>query len=88
MQVAHLTHLCLDPFIRIKAISGKGKKIGKSITALHFLESHPEFNETFVYPMSPVDLKQATIMFSVYSKGKRNKETLIGKQKIQCNNFL
>lgn len=42
--------------------------------------SDPDYNETFVYPMSQEDLKDATILFTVYSvAGKRSKKkTIIG----------
>ncbi|XP_057315116.1 synaptotagmin-14-like [Hydractinia symbiolongicarpus] len=72
--------LAPDTFVKIKVVSGKGKKIGKSKTSLRNQSSDPEFNETFVYPMSPEDLKQATMMFTVFAVGRRRrkKRTIIG----------
>ncbi|XP_057315117.1 synaptotagmin-14-like [Hydractinia symbiolongicarpus] len=69
-----------DTFVKIKVVSGEGKKIGKSKTSLRNQSSDPEFNETFVYPMSPEDLKQATMMFTVFAVGRRRrkKRTIIG----------
>uniref|UniRef100_A0A7M5X1N8 C2 domain-containing protein n=1 Tax=Clytia hemisphaerica TaxID=252671 RepID=A0A7M5X1N8_9CNID len=63
-----------DTFVKIKCVSGKGKRIGKSKTTVRRLQSSPEYNETFIYPLSDDDLEDATMMFQVYSVGKRRKK--------------
>ena len=72
--------LCLsfsDTFIKIKCVSGKGKKIGKSKTSIRRQASDPEYNETFIYPMSVDDLSDATMMFQVFAAGKRKKKRIL-----------
>ena len=65
-------------FVKVKCVAGNGKRIGKSKTTVHLLTSDPEFNETFVYPMSTIDLKEATMMFTVFNVGKKKKGDIVG----------
>ena len=57
-----------DTYVKIKVISSKGKRIGRSKTTTRRNNSDPEYNETFVYTMSVADLKDATMMFTLYGK--------------------
>ncbi|XP_065662215.1 synaptotagmin-14 [Hydra vulgaris] len=65
-------------FIKVKCVAGDGKQIGKSKTIIHPPASDPEFNETFVYPMSTIDLKEATMMFTVLDARKKKRGEIIG----------
>ena len=76
-----------DTFVKIKCVSGKGKKIGKSKTTVRRLSAHPEYHETFIYPISEDDLEEATMMFQVYAVGKRRKKrNLLGWFAFGLNN--
>ncbi|XP_066910998.1 synaptotagmin-14-like [Clytia hemisphaerica] len=63
-----------DTFVKIQCVTAKGKMIGKSKTTVRRLQANPEYNEKFIYPIPEEDLKDATMMFKVYSVGKRRKK--------------
>ena len=69
---------CLDTYVKIKVISGKGKRIGVSMTGVRVRMSNPEYNQSFIYPMSSLDLVEATVLVSVLWKRKRRKAIAIG----------
>lgn len=69
----------LDTYVKIEVLSSRGKKVAKSKTTIRRNMTDPEFNESFIFQTSEVDLREVTILFTVISISKtRKKKEVIG----------
>ena len=56
-----------DTYVKIQLLSPRGRVVAKSKTTVRRMMTDPEYNESFVFQMSELDLREVTVRITVLS---------------------